>query len=439
MRPDHPTPSCPAGRPSRRRLLAASALAAVAFPLGAGLRPPPALGATEPGDDQAYQNAFEEALNADRNVRRHLAAGREILYRPRQLLAAAADARRVAARLKDIGQPATMAGDFAGVTRLQFGAETDIPAIVARLRDPRQWPGQSVPKVQPHHVLLGLGNIMGNPGSPPRATAALPPPDPTRLAEGNGVTVGICDTGIWRQAAACHPQWLGGAYLPEPDDEDPLYLHTDVLAAQGGHGTFVAGVVRQAAPGVRVDPETALAPTGIGDEAMLVAALSRLVPEVSVVNLSLGGFTLDDQPSLPLANAVAGLPPGTVVVAAAGNAGTGRPIWPAALAGVVGVAAVGTAQSGLAPAPYSGYGPWVDACAVGRRDSTYVDGRLWLPGRPARLFHGFATWAGTSFATAHVAGRLAALMTAGGLDAEAARLALLAAPRWHPDYGVYVG
>ncbi|GIJ25114.1 hypothetical protein Vqi01_02760 [Micromonospora qiuiae] len=437
MLPDHPIAPCPDHGLSRRRLLAASALAVAAVPLGVGLRPAPALGDTD--DDRAYQLAFAEALSADRDVRRHTTAGREILYRPRQLLAADADAQRVAAWLKDGGYPTTVADRFAGVTRLLFAGEADIPAVVTKLRDPRQWPGQRVPTVQPHHVLLGLGNIMGNPSGPPRAAAALPPPDPARLGEGAGVTVGICDTGIWRQAGAVHPEWLGGAYLPEPDDEDPLYVHSDVLAPQGGHGTFVAGVVRQAAPGVRVDPEPALNPTGVGDEAMLVAALGRLAPEVSVVNLSLGGFTLDDQPSLPLANAVAGLPPTTAVVAAAGNAGINRPVWPAALDRVLAVAAVAAGNSGPAPATYSGFGPWVDACALGRRDSTYVDGRLPLPGRPTRLFHGFATWAGTSFAAAHVAGRIAALMTTSGLSADAVKLALLAAPRWHPDYGVLVG
>ncbi len=304
----------------------------------AGLRPPPARGDLD--DDKAYQLAFAEALNADREVRRHTTSGREILYRPRQLLTADADTWRVAAWLRNGGHAVTVADRFAGVTRLLFAGETDIPGVVTRLRDPRQWPGQPVPAVQPHHVLLGLGNIMGNPGGPPRTVAALPPPDSARLGEGAGVTVGICDTGIWRQAGDVHPEWLGGAYLPESDDEDPLYVHGDVLAPQGGHGTFVAGVVRQAAPGVRVDPESALGPTGVGDEAMLVAALGRLAPEVSVVNLSLGGFTLDDQPSLPLANAVAGLPSTTAVVAAAGNAGINRPVWPAALHRVLSVAAV---------------------------------------------------------------------------------------------------
>ncbi|KWV33493.1 serine protease [Micromonospora rifamycinica] len=426
----------PGGRLSRRRILALSALAAAA-PFGVVPRPAPALGGDS--DATAYQQAFEAALAADQNVRRYTAPGREILYRPRQLLAADADVKRVTAWLRNQNHPVTVGAGFAGVTRLLFDRETDIPGLVTKLRDPRQWPGQTVPAVQPHHVLLGLGNIMGNPGTPPRAAAALPPPDPTRLDQGAGVTVGICDTGIWRQAGTCHPQWLGGAYLPQTDDEDPLYLHTDVLALQGGHGTFIAGLVRQAAPGVRVDPEQALDPTGVGDESTVVAALGRLAPQVSVFNLSLGGFTLDDQPSLPLANAVAALPATSAVVAAAGNAGTSRPLWPAALDRVLAVAAVSQTSGGLVPAADSCFGPWVDACALGERHSTYVEGQLLLPGRPVRQFHGFAVWAGTSFATGHVSGRLAALMTGGDLSAAEARTALLAAPRWHPDYGVLVG
>ncbi len=170
----------------------------------------------------------------------------------------------------------------------------------------------------------------------------------------------------------------------------------------------------------------------------MVAAIGRLSPQVSVVNLSLGGFTQDDLPPLPLVNAVAALPAQIAVVAAAGNAGTSRPVWPAALGRVLGVAAVSRSGTAVVPAPYSGYGAWVDACAVGERDSTYVVGQLPLPARPTRVFHGFASWAGSSFATAHVSGRLAAMMTAGGLSADGARLALLAAPRWHADYGVLV-
>jgi subtilisin family serine protease len=251
------------------------------------------------------------------------------------------------------------------------------------------------------------------------------------------VTIGVCDTGIWREARAAHPDWLGGSYLPESDDEDPVYAYDDVLALQGGHGTFVAGVVRQAAPGARFDPEQALNPTGVGDEQSLAGALDRLGPEVSIVNLSLGCFTLGDVPPLPIVNAIAALPKGVVVVAAAGNAGVSRPSWPAALDAVLGVAAT-NGDSPVEAAPYSGFGPWVDACAAGARTSTYVKGRLLLPGQPPSQFAGYAAWAGTSFAAAHVSGRLAAVMAARGVSADEARALLLAGPRWHPDYGVLV-
>ncbi|MBQ1076594.1 S8/S53 family peptidase [Micromonospora sp. C31] len=387
--------------------------------------------------DATYQRVFLEALAADPDVRRYAVAGREFLHRPRQLLVAHPDVPRVVYRLRSYGLPVTEGVGFGGVARLRFATETDIPSVVTRLRDPQQWPGQQVPLVQPHHVLLGFGNIMGNPGGPPRVAAALPAPDPARAGEGAGVTVGICDTGIWRQAGSRHPQWLAGSYLPEADDEDAVYVGGDLLALQGGHGTFVAGVVRQAAPGVRLDPETALNATGVGDEEMLVAALGRLGPQVSVVNLSLGYFTQDDQPPLPLLDALAGLP-GRAVVASAGNAGTSRRAWPAALDGVLAVGAVSAGPGGPVPASYSNHGSWVDACTLGDRSSTYVRGRLQLPGQPTRYFDGFAAWAGTSFATGHVAGRLAALMTSAGLSAEAAHAALTAGPRWHPDYGVLV-
>ncbi|GAB3143257.1 S8/S53 family peptidase [Micromonospora sonneratiae] len=441
MSSDHFMELRPTGGVSRRQFMIFSA-AVAGVPLVAAVPPGVAFsaGAAEPGEEeQAYQQAVEAALASDPRVRRHLEPGREFGYRPRQILAANADAQRVAAKLREYGLPAQLGNRFAGVTKLVFATEVDVPSIIRRLRDPKQWPTSPVPAVQPHHLTMGFGNIMGNPGTPPRVAAPLPAPDPTRLGEGAGVTVGICDTGIWRDAGALHPLWLGGSYVPETDDEDPVYVHSDQLAVQGGHGTFVAGVVRQAAPGVRFDPEQALNRFGVGDEEMLVNALGRLGQAVTVVNLSLGCFTQDDLPSLPIANAVAALPDRVVVVAAAGNAGTSRPTWPAALADVLSVGAVRLAGTGIEPDPQSSFGPWVAACAFGDRVSTYVPGQLALTGLPVRVFHGFAGWSGTSFATAHVSGRLAAMMTAGNLDAEQARLALLATPRWHPDYGVLVG
>jgi subtilisin family serine protease len=431
---------------TRRRLLALTALAAAAAPLGVVRAVAAADGKVRPGladgplpDEEAYQRAFERALAADGDVRWHRERGREFLYRPRQILVADADVGRVVARLRQEGHQAQAEGKFVGVTRVLFQQEVDVPAIIVELRDPQRWRKEPVPLVQPHHVLVGFGNIMGNPSSPPRVSGALPPPDPSRLAEGAGVTVGVCDTGIWPDAGVFHPSWLGGSYAPEVDDEDALFTHADVLALQGGHGTFVAGVVRQGAPGVSLDPERALNSTGIGDEAMLVDAIGRLDDNVSIVNLSLGCYTQDDVPSLPLANAVAALPTKVAVVASAGNSGAARPSWPAALDRVVAVAAVAETAGGIVPAEYSNFGSWVDASAIGERTSTYVKGRLDLPGVPQQQFAGFASWAGTSFAAPYVAGRLAAMMTSDGLDAAAAVQALLSNPRWHPDYGVLVG
>jgi subtilisin family serine protease len=444
--PPHPSAPRFARLMTRRRLLALTALAAAAAPLGIVRAVAAADGKNRPSpadvprpDEEAYQRAFERALAADENVRWHRERGREFLYRPRQILVADADVGRVVARLRQEGLQAQPEGRFGGVTKLLFNGEVDVPAIIVELRDPEQWRGEPVPRVQPHHVLVGFGNIMGNPGSPPRLSLPLPPPDASRLKEGAGVTVGVCDTGIWPDAGAFHPAWLGGTYAPEADDADALFLHDDVLALQGGHGTFVAGVVRQAAPGASLDPERALDQTGIGDEAMLVGAIGRLAASVSIINLSLGCFTQDDVPSLPLANAVAALPSKVAVVASAGNSGIARPSWPAALERVVAVAAVAEAGGGIVPAQYSNFGSWVDASAIGERTSTYVKGRLVLPGVPEQQFAGFASWAGTSFAAPHVAGRLAAIMTANGVDAGIAVQILLSQPRWHPDYGVLVG
>ncbi|MFI9643473.1 hypothetical protein ACIG87_26060 [Micromonospora sp. NPDC051925] len=102
---DHPTVPGPAGRMSRRRILALSALAAAA-PFGVVPRPAPAVGGDT--DAGAYQKAFEAALAADQNVRRYTAASREILYRPRQLLAADVDVQRVATWLRTHDYPVSL-------------------------------------------------------------------------------------------------------------------------------------------------------------------------------------------------------------------------------------------------------------------------------------------------------------------------------------------
>ena len=437
MSPDRSKMGSPSGRRgpwavpvSRRGLLRWSAAMTGAVTLPAWAAP-----AQADDDGPTYRAAFTAAIAEDPQIRVYAEPGREFWYRPGQLLAARADVRRVALWLRTADVPFRTDKGFGSVGRFLLTADADIPSLVAKLREPREWAGAEPPAVQPHHVLVGYDNIMGNPGSGPVAAAA--PPLLSHDGAGKGVLVGICDTGIWRDATQFHPDWLGGAYLPEPDDEDPLYLHDDVLALQGGHGTFVAGVLRRAAPDVAFDPEVALAGTGVGDEEMLVAAIDRLDQRMAVLNLSLGCRTQDDVPPLPIADRLAALGRRVVVVAAAGNAGSDRPAWPAALPGVVAVAAITGGPDGTAAAPYSNFGSWVDACAEGTRTSTYVTGILDL-GKESEKFTGFARWSGTSFAAPHVAGRIAALMTAKGMSAPDAADALLTQQRWHPDYGVLI-
>lgn len=388
--------------------------------------------------DSRYADAFLARVKEDReNFRLHAEPGREFIYRPGQVLVAAGDLQRVAPELGEAGFEPVDEGPDTVVFR-SGDLDADVPAVVARLREPTRWGEERVPAVQPHHVVLGFPRLMGNPGSAPAPAPEPPEPDPASAALGRGVTVGVCDTGIWDQAGARHPVRLGGSFAVEAGDEDGLFDAGGALDLQAGHGTFVAGVVRQVAPGVRFDPERALEPSGFGDEMTLARALEGLEPGVEVVNLSLGCVTMDNTPSRPVAVALERLCREVVVVAAAGNAGSDRPTWPAAFKQVVAVAAVEVADGKVTPAPDSNFGPWVDACAPGRHVSTYLDGRWQFAAVAAGPFDGFAQWQGTSFAAPYVAGRVAAFMTAHGVSAREAVRRLLDRRRWHPDYGVLV-
>jgi subtilisin family serine protease len=395
-----------------------------------------------PPRPELYQQAFSRAILANPNFRVHPERGREIIFVARELLTTVEDVDRVIRKLVQNNIAVERGRDFADMARLVLPRNPDnIPSIVRLLRNPQQWPGERVPFVQPHHVLVGHGgNMHGNPGQPPKTAPPLADPSPGSADRGRGVTVAVVDTGMSARAAADHPRWLGGWYQARTDEVDAAYSTSDVFALEGGHGTFVAGVVRQAAPGVRIDPERALDPNGLGTEEDFARALSSFDEQVHIVNISMGCFTLDDVASEPVRRAVAKLPKDVVVVASAGNQGTPRPSWPAALPGVVGVAAVAQELDGSrAPACYSNYGHWVDACAVGNRTSTYLRGRWALPGDSVvEWFDRFAYWLGTSFAAPHVAGRIAETMTTNGLTAAAARDLLLADPVYFPGYGVLV-
>jgi hypothetical protein len=310
--------------------------------------------------------------------------------------------------------------------RERSGVELDVdapgftwPAAVAAMRDGRV----TTPVASPNHVLPSAQHWKFGPCGLPEVAPPPSDPPPSMLEVGHGVVIAVLDSG-W----APNPSPLltghraGAGHL----DLDVVQRSGEIRSANGGHGTFVAGVIRQAAPGSTIHAIRTL-DRGLTDDAELAADLllaRDTIPGLRIVNLSLGGPTLEGWPCTALSKALLALQADdpaddVLVVAAAGNDGSAIPFYPAAFWGadpelfrnVVGVGALGTGTRG---APFSNHGPWVRASAPGvGLVSTYASGRLLTPTGP-RDFAGGARWSGTSFATPSVVGRIAAGMTAAG-------------------------
>lgn len=240
-----------------------------------------------------------------------------------------------------------------------------------------------------------------------------------RTAGGEGTRVVVLDTG-WPEAFAPSPVFVAGhAGLPDqPDSDDDHYL--DPAA---GHGTFIAGLIKGLAPGVDVELVGVLHGYGDGRESDVVAELQKLLLRATrphIVNMSFGAYVPDDMGALH--GAVTRLrDEGVILVAAAGNDATCFPQYPAAFEEVVAVGAI-TRDDPPAPAFFTNYGPWVNACAVGTDlVSRFFDG--FNGGEPEVTgddppdpddFHGWAVWSGTSFAAPVVTAAIAHELAASG-------------------------
>jgi subtilisin family serine protease len=239
--------------------------------------------------------------------------------------------------------------------------------------------------------------------------------------------VAVVDTGVDPAAVAADHGWLAGIAVEHgPDGNrdllDSVPAPDGYLDDAAGHGTFVAGLIRQLAPSCDVLAVKALDSDGIGTELSVAEALFRLVDAdvaPQVVNLSLACVAGEGLAPIAIDAALDALVerhPDTVVVAAAGNDGTTVPAWPAAHKAVV---AVGAGDR-LRAATYSNRGYWVDyTVPADGIVSTYVHGTRPAPGTTdggvlPRQFEGdYAAWTGTSFAAPQVAGALAALLSEG--------------------------
>jgi subtilisin family serine protease len=198
-----------------------------------------------------------------------------------------------------------------------------------------------------------------------------------------------------------------------------------ILDAFAGHGTFIAGLIANLAPGARITVAAGLSSFGDTDDAAIAEALLARFPggpsdnpPFDIVSMSFGGFCESDDPPIAMAKAISTIQTRyrtvdphnpdiirerVVFVASAGNAASCRPTWPASFENVIAVGALGPDG----PAWFTNYGPWVDACAPGVDIVSCFFDLGEEAGGEDEDFNGWAKWSGTSFSAPIVAAAIA--------------------------------
>ncbi|MEJ7846261.1 MAG: S8 family serine peptidase [Acidimicrobiales bacterium] len=380
--------------------------------------------------------------------------GRSSLHRRDVLVVATEDLNdeRLVANLRDIGvdddqhrkEAERANGAGLGFGTLRLGNRLGVVDATVFLRS---LDGRRPLRVGPDHLLWPMQARGMFPASPPvpAPSGAAARRARQRVVDNCGdaeVRVAVLDTGVVAGATG-HDPLLARCVVASEDDSLWDASAGALRHWVGAHGTFAAGVLAAASEGVaRIDMRDLChalpgGPPLVADTALATVLAEVLARGARVVNLSLGGPTALDLGTLALSLVVSrasgragrrGKGPSTsdaVVVAAAGNEGTTQAMFPAALKGVVAVAAL---DAGGSPTPWTNRGPWVDCAALGDGVvGPHVRG-MGAPhgGAPAQAFDGWARWSGTSFAAPHVAGRIAAALAAGAGSARVAAATVLA-------------
>jgi hypothetical protein len=289
-----------------------------------------------------------------------------------------------------------------------------------------------------------LNHVQGLPREPPHAVPDLNEQDVEAAANdqpvvGRLTTVAVLDSGVsrhWYLADRTSP--VGG-----PADGDESWdLSSAVLPRDAGHGTAVAGVVRQFAAGATILSRRVIDRDGASHDGVLSQAIRDLIQySPDVLNLSLGPGRHQDGSITATPQTAAAITAlqdacGTIVVVAAGYKDDG---WPQAELAAPGerTLIVGAMEADGSAATFSddrdvriwarGVGVlvpflyWNGLVQLGETDDEQPppqqDGTI--PAAtdddgPVR-FTGWAQWTGTSFAAPAVAGAIA---TAIGQDAD---------------------
>ncbi|OYD08601.1 alkaline serine protease [Paludifilum halophilum] len=222
----------------------------------------------------------------------------------------------------------------------------------------------------------------------------------------SNVKIAIVDTGVQYN----HPDLQGKVERGydfvdrdwDPNDGNGHGTHcAGIAAAATNNGTGIAGM----APNNTIYAVRVLNNNGSGTWSDVANGITHAADNADVVSLSLGGTrgssTLQNAVNYAWSN-------NTVVVAAAGNAGTSTPHYPAYYSNAIAVAATDSNDN---KASFSTYGSWVDVAAPGVSIySTY----------PTNSYQNLS---GTSMATPYVAG-LAGLLKSQGRSASNVRAAI---------------
>jgi hypothetical protein len=341
-------------------------------------------------------------------------------YRPGELLVAEGVQSRLQSLRPDLPAPTPIVTAVGTILHYR-SPMIRVPSVLSRVKATKV--PELVAGIRPNLVFGGEQAYQGFPGGWPKPK---PPPPETFSGTGDGPIVGILDTGYTigvHDADGLDSRFgdWGPPITPEKIDVTQPHGWRDFEA---GHSTFICGIIAQGARSARLRLVPTLNSAGFVDEVELVGKIAELGQDVDILNLSLGGFSHDDMPPIALAAAIASLPPETAVVAAAGNAGPReeRPFWPAALhrnrvCEDKVVFAVGAQDHDGTTAAYSTepadiYAPGDHASAFIVFDETASYSHA-LSGRGPQAFEGYASWVGTSFATAAVAARIAEGMADG--------------------------
>jgi subtilisin family serine protease len=238
-------------------------------------------------------------------------------------------------------------------------------------------------------------------------------------AGGGAVVIGSIDTGVDMD----HPEFTGRLIAgrdwvnndANPEDDDGHGTHTSGTMA--GTTVGVAGVTG-ASPNVRIFVQKVCGPSGCPTTAIVNAIRAAAdYPGLVAMNLSLGG-SIESKAEKDAINYAVNTK-GVLVIAAAGNSGSGKVGCPACDPNAISVGATNWRD---ARAYYSQYGPGLDIVAPGGELYNNTTNEMGI--LSSYLSAGYAYLQGTSMAAPHVTGTAGVVASVTGLRGAALRTRL---------------